>query len=631
MSSGMIARRPHPSLRSERPLQEIPLSHRVSSSGRTPRRLPRALLACALVLAASAVVATSAPDDPTVPAPTEAIADTEARAASALARMRSHLATGDLPAAEASLADARGSKLLDDYVALFEARLLLARGDAKAAAELARQAQDTHAGRPVATAFAELLGESLLASGDETGARGAWQVAFQSTQNPDRRAQLEAQILASHERTGTLAAALQKPSDETTVADGTALPPEIRDQIASDPSPQELLRRGDSLMERGRSAAAADAYAQALAAGLTGEGARHARLERGHALFRIRRYGEARAEFAKLLPEPEARFWHARALARSGKIPDSIRAFEAIAEAGDERYGAWALYLAGTLLEDRGESSRAMQLYEEVARRDQSDRGRDALWRVGWAAYGQGDHARARKVFLEMAERSEDPLGALRPRYWAARAAAGSGDAATARKEHEALASRYPLSYYGWRSAERLGVRPEIQSARRIRSGSSRVELADVHRVEALLLADLRDFAQEELVPIGARARGLEDRKAVGRLYWLAGDFHRAQRLVVDAYEESLSRGVQGENRVLWQLSWPAAYRSIVREVFRRTRPSTPPSCGRSCARRAATGPGSPRRPARAACCRSCRRPASSSPTGTASPSSTPTTCTRRR
>ncbi len=98
--------------------------------------------------------------------------------------------------------------------------------------------------------------------------------------------------------------------------------------------------------------------------------------------------------------------------------------------------------------------------------------------------------------------------------------------------------------------------------------GSSDVDHRDVERVELLIEADLVDFAQEELGAISGRVRGLQDRKSVARLYVRTGDFHRAQRLVVDAYAESLSRGVQSGNEALWWLSWPPAYREIIAEVF---------------------------------------------------------------
>jgi soluble lytic murein transglycosylase len=167
-----------------------------------------------------------------------------------------------------------------------------------------------------------------------------------------------------------------------------------------------------------------------------------------------------------------------------------------------------------------------------------------------------------------MSKRSET-LDALRPHYWAARAAEASGDVATAAREFQQLTADFPLSYYGWRAAQRLDAASLGRvAARRVVPGRSDVDPQDVLRVELLIEADLDDFAQEELGQIAGRVRGLEDRKSVGRLYVRTGDFHRAQRLVVDAYSESLSRGVDPNHESLWWLSWPPAYREIVGEVF---------------------------------------------------------------
>jgi soluble lytic murein transglycosylase len=505
-----------------------------------------------------------------VPPPKVAVDPNALEAARALGAVQRHLDGDNLAAAERSLQRARASELLADYVALFEARVLLASGRADDAAEAARLGAKTHHGKPVATSFAELLGDALLTSGNEQDARGAWQLSYEATRSSDRRADLQARILASHERTGTLQAALIEPGDATAVADGSALPPSIMRELDAQPAPSELLRRADDQMSQGHSKLAVAAYDAALTAGLAGDEERRARLSRGRALFQIRRYSESTVALQSLLPEPEARFWHARSLARSGKPLNAIRAFEGIGAANDPKYGSWALYLAGTLLEDRGETARAMALYEQVAAHDESSRATDALWRIGWSAYGHGKYARSREVFVEMAARSE-ALSALRPRYWAARSSEQLGEKSRALVEFRELAATHPFSYYGWRASERLDVDPSLDPAfgsYRLVAGQSRILQAEVDRIELLLEADLADFAQEELGGIVGRVRSLEDRKSVGRLYVRTGDYHRAQRLVVDAYQESLSRGVQPGNETLWWLSWPPAFREIVADVF---------------------------------------------------------------
>lgn len=537
------------------------------------RRFVVGMAGVLLLAPASLAAGPLAPDE--IPPPTSPIDPAALQAARALAQVQRDLDRGDYASAQFSLARARGADLLTDYVSLFEARMLLVTGHPGKAVEAARRGREAHAGTPVAVAFSELLGEALLAKGDEAGARAAWQVAYQATHSPDRRALLEERILASHERTGTLSLALQQSGSDTAVADGSRLPAGMARDLRTDLSADEWLERADQAMEDGHSEDAIAAYDAALAAGLDEKATRHARRERGHALFRIRRYDEALTAFGTLLPEPEARFWYARSLARAGRVNEAVRSFETIGGARDARYGTWSLYLAGTLLEDNGQTERAMALYEQVARQDPTERGLDALWRVGWSAYGHEKYQHAREVFVELAKRSE-PIDALRPRYWAARAAEGLGKRGEAKRELRAIALEYPFSYYGWRAGERLGKESLASQAsgdagtRRLPSGPSQIDPREVERVELLLEADLRDFAAEELGTIVDRARGLDDRKALGRLYVRTGDYHRAQRLVVDAYRDSLSRGIQPGNESLWWLSWPPAYREVVTDVFPR-------------------------------------------------------------
>ncbi len=496
-------------------------------------------------------------------------------AARSLGAASAALESGDFEAAETSLARARAAAPLASYVDLFEARLLLARGRHEDATRAARRGSTAHAKSPVGPAFTQLLGDALVTAGNETAAREAWQNALGQAESRERDEELRIAILSSHARTGTLHDAIARDLAPAVPVSGKAImPPSLE---ASLRPPAASLRRADQLLRAGHSADAITAYDAALAGGageLTASSRLHAELQRGHARFRLRRYREAIQSFAALLPESEARFWHARSLARTGNPKAAIRSFEAIAAAGDRRYASWSLYLAGTLLEDAGELERAMALYRRVAAADRgSERSRDALWRLGWALYRQNDFAAAREVLDELATRAQG-LDELQPRYWSARAAEQAGNTDDARAELTLLATRHPISYYGWRASQQLGFEtnsagtPDLGAPVRIPRGRSQIAEAQKLRVALLLEAQLEEFAQAELGSIVGRARSLEDRTSLGRLYALTGDFHRAQRLVVDAYSEILSRGLQRGNEALWWLSWPPAYREILMQVF---------------------------------------------------------------
>ena len=225
----------------------------------------------------------------------------------------------------------------------------------------------------------------------------------------------------------------------------------------------------------------------------------------------------------------------------------------------------------GTLYEDRGDNGQAIDAFRRAAETaSDPDRVRDALWREGWAQYRIEAWADARRSFQSLVALLDDPLAGLRPRYWSARAAALAGDAKTGRSELEAIARDYPLTYYGWRAHERLeadGVEV-AQASRKLALGTRRVDDESIERVSLLIEADLPDLARDELRFVAPNALGFVDRTRVGFLLARVGDYHRANRLVVTAYADSLAGGLQPGREALWWLSWPPAYRDLIDEVF---------------------------------------------------------------
>ena len=93
-----------------------------------------------------------------------------------------------------------------------------------------------------------------------------------------------------------------------------------------------------------------------------------------------------------------------------------------------------------------------------------------------------------------------------------------------------------------------LGMAPdqgtaEIVHGVEIGAGRSNLSPSEIERPRILLRAGLEAEALEELNRLFVRARGRNDRLALAQLYADAGDYNRPQRLMVDAYAESLARG----------------------------------------------------------------------------------------
>jgi soluble lytic murein transglycosylase len=485
-------------------------------------------------------------------------------AAHALAEARGALESGELQEVGPALERARQSEPLGDYVVLYEARMQQREGEASAAATTAREGLIAYPDSPLLPRLRQVEGDALAANGDERGARAAWLAALEASEDDETRRTLRLDIVRSRQRSGELDAKADPDQLAAELFAESARPDELP---AGRRSAATALLAGDELRDKGLGEQAIAAYDEALGGELTEEQRAHAQMQRGRALFGLRRYREAIVAFGSLGTDPEARYWHARSNARARRVGPAIVEFEALGESAPPEWASRSLFLAGLLLEDKGEVERAMAHYRRVASFEEfPERAAEALWRSGWWVYRQGDFARARERLLKMAERIENPIDQLRPRYWAARAADGNGDGKLAHTELEAIANEYPLSYYGWRAGERLDPSNAailVRGPAEARPPST-LDDARLRRIALLLEAGLDEGARGELEPLAASSETLADRMVVGRLLAAARDYNAAQRLIVDAYALDLSRGVQIGNERLWWLSWPPAYRERV-------------------------------------------------------------------
>jgi soluble lytic murein transglycosylase-like protein/predicted negative regulator of RcsB-dependent stress response/TolA-binding protein len=523
-------------------------------------------LICAVVAQAGSLDKDYAAADPGV-----ALTPSQRAAAKALGEAKRLVDAGRLAEARAALERTRAEPTLAGYADLVRVHLLMKEGQAAEAHRVASVAIDHAQSAALQAALGVLQGEALAMSGDESGAELAWNSVLGRPGADDEavRQSIQLSIVASRQRTGSLDPKI----DPLILLDRT--PTDVMVSASEVPiaalPPTLALERGNTALSSGRTERAVALFDHAIAGQLDPGQQKSAKLGRAHALFRARRYESAVTAFSALLPEPEARFWLARSLAREGNIDASLVEFERVSQGGDEELASWALFLMGTLYEDRGENSQAIVAFQRAARYERyPDRARDALWREGWAQYRIGAWSDARKSFATLAGRLDDPLARLRPRYWSGRAAALAGEKSTGRRELEAIAREYPLTYYGWRARERLerdGVKV-ARASRKLAEGTRQVDDEAIERVALLIEADLDDLARDELRFAATNARGFVDRTRVGVLLARVGDYHRANRLVVTAYADSLASGLEPGREALWWLSWPPAYRELIDEVF---------------------------------------------------------------
>ncbi len=494
-----------------------------------------------------------------------ALSESQIAAARALGEATRALDAADLEAAAKALPRVVAEELLSDYADHERVRLLLGRGSPAEAARLAAKTRGRLGDSELARQLTRLEGDALAKTGEEEQARVLWHRVLAESLDLEERRALRLSIIRSRQRSGELDPALAPETLLGSAFPEASLPAELPPGIRT--SGQALSVAGE-LFASGRSAEAVAVYREALAGELARDDARKARFQLATALFRLREYDRAQAEFEALGDEPRARFWNARSQARRGRIDIAIQIFEELAAGGEDDLAIEAAYLAGSLLEDRAADRRAMLHYERVASHSlDPEQAQRALWRIGWSAWRRGEFELARSTFQKMSEREADELLRLRPRYWAARSAEAAGKQSLARSELASLAGGWKLSYYGWRAQQRLGEFDLIASADpELKAGkaSGRIPEDRLQRIALLLEAGLQERAAEEIRPLLPEARSLTDRIRLGRLLAGAGDYHRAQLLAVEAYSPLLGKGLRSGFEKLFWLSWPPAYRELV-------------------------------------------------------------------
>jgi len=461
--------------------------------------------------------------------------------------------------------------IVGDYAGLHRAELRLRMRRPAQARQIASATLQAHPDSPLRAALHRVVGDSLIVEHDEPGARQAYAAALAETDDDDERARLLRLIARSEERSGEDRAAgitwrllwyAHPGSDEAQQASHrldvieTHLGKTLR-------RPSDWRRRGDRLFQLRRNEEALEAFDRALALGLPETEARRTRERRAHTLFRLRRYPEALAAFEALPQTGDIPIWRARSLARADRVPESIAAFERIAgRAG--AHGMRAHYLAALLLDGRDRHVEARPHYSVVAEDPAGGSlAQAAAWRLGWRDYQRGDHAAAAERFERLFELTSDPIDRLQPLYWRARALE-SIDPDRARDLLKSLAEQYPLSYYGARARARIAATDLAGHPHDIAPGRAELRPSEVERVRILLEAGLVEHGAQESARLMRRASGLEDRVTLARLLTSAGDYNRAQRIVVDAYTASLAKGPVSGLEELWRFAWPSAFAHYV-------------------------------------------------------------------
>lgn len=495
-----------------------------------------------------------------------------ARAGAALRTARLALEAGDSERADVLLSEvAARHPVVADHADLERVAWRVRSGRSEEAVALA--SAWAHPDSPLRVELHSLQGRAYAALGEEVAARTSYERATRLTRASAKLAELELRIAESFQRSGKLeqaAEAYRRVWTRIPGAEGEQAAKALEDLGRalgrSLRSASDHRQRADALLRAYRNEEALAAADQALAGELSESEATLARSARAEALFRLRRYPEAMEAYDALPASEERRIQRARARARAGDVPGGARDLAALGAGSTTAQGTRALLLAGLLWEE-SDLEPARELFTEVIRRAPgSPLANAARWKLGWQDYEAGRFDGAIRHWSRLEVDTLDPIEALRPRYWKLRAAVRQGEP-DARQAFAALATEYPLTYYGWRAAGRAEGATALREEPVIARGETRLDAAALARARILIEAGWEGAARDELARVEARARSLDDRLAVAGLHAETHDYHAAQRVVVDAYGERLARGPVPDLLELWWHAWPAPFPEAVRSA----------------------------------------------------------------
>ena len=250
---------------------------------------------------------------------------------------------------------------------------------------------------------------------------------------------------------------------------GTAAPAgEIRSAIGVLDSafgrlaPEEELAVARAAGPAGVPARAADAFPRAFDAGL---GTTRDRFDYAGALFRLGRYADAVAAYARVPARDTlagtAAYQRARSLLRSGQLDPAKAAFRDVAKhfSKDTAAAPPALWLLADLATDDRSDDEARKLFLQLARRFPRSRFTPGARLQAALIALLGGHAKRAATELDaLATSPEAGDEGLAASYWAGRAWAAAADSTRARERWSAVMERNPASYYAGLSERRLGL-----------------------------------------------------------------------------------------------------------------------------------------------------------------------------
>jgi peptidoglycan lytic transglycosylase len=267
---------------------------------------------------------------------------------------------------------------------------------------------------------------------------------------------------------------------------------DLFDKVFTTTTPFEELVIARAAAKSGLPDRAAAAYAKALGARL---GDVSDNLAYGSVLFRLRRYADAAAQFAKVRTPPNlaaaAQYQRARSQVALGNMTAARSTLRAITTAYPrDTSAASALLLLADLATDDNHDRDAQQTLAALLKRFPTGRhATNARFRLGMISYIQGNRKAAAAEFDSLVARDSNSTEALAAAYWAGRSYAALGDKTRSKARWRSLIAKEPLSYYSVMAAKRLDT--TLVASDRSPSNYARIPAIDTAMNRIVALKDL--------------------------------------------------------------------------------------------------------------------------------------------
>lgn len=233
------------------------------------------------------------------------------------------------------------------------------------------------------------------------------------------------------------------------------------DKVFTTTTPPEDLTIARAAYRAGLPDRSAAGFAKAAAAGL---GDANDKFSFASALYKLRRYADAGAQFAKIGAPPKlaaaAQYQRARAQIALGNTEAGRTILRSLTTAyPNDTSAASAMLLLADLATDDNRDQDARQTLLALLKRFPTGRhATNARFRAGMIAYIEGNKKAAAAEFDSLVARDANSTEALAAGYWAGRSYATLGDNTKSRARWSSVIKRDPVSYYAVLAAKRLNT-----------------------------------------------------------------------------------------------------------------------------------------------------------------------------